>query len=194
MALEKLKIVNTDTEETFEVLFNPSEYSIEDANTWEEQKKPRRKPELQFTGQSLKKLSMELFLDTYESENEDVRTHTAKLAKLLVASETTSQGKRPPVCQLSWGNEVNGSGGLPFKCVLVSLKQQFVLFKSDGTPVRARLTVAFTEYIPPSEEAQENTQTHSFPARTHTVRSAGGGRPRSGGVSPRPTTSTTRGG
>ncbi|MGD2114430.1 MAG: LysM peptidoglycan-binding domain-containing protein [Acidobacteriota bacterium] len=170
MALEKLRITNQDTGTSFEVLFNPSEYSIEDANTWEEQKKPRRKPELQFTGQALKKLSMELFLDTYEAQ-EDVRDHTVQLARLLVASESTSEGKRPPICQIEWGGAVTGSGVFPFRGVLESLKQQFVLFTEEGTPVRARLAVAFKEYIPPSEEAQENTQRGSFPERSHTVRS-----------------------
>ena len=167
MALEKLEITNQDSGESFVVLFNPTEYSLEDANSWEEQQKPSRKPELQFTGQSLKKLSMELFLDTYE-KGEDVRTHTIKLAKLLVVSESTG---RPPVCQISWGGDVTGSGGFPFVGVLESLKQQFVLFKGDGTPVRARLSVAFKEYIPPADEAQENPRPNSFPERTHTVRS-----------------------
>lgn len=170
MALEKLRITNQDTGASFQVLFNPSEYSIEDANSWEEQQKPRRKPELQFTNQALRKLSMELFLDTYE-QHEDVRLHTRKLADLLVVSVDKSNGKRPPVCEISWGaGSGEGGGGIfPFVGVLESLKQQFILFRSDGTPVRARLSVSFKEYVPPPQEAQENVRNGSFPARAHTV-------------------------
>ena len=169
MALEKLKIKNLDSGDEFEVLFNPAEYSLEDGNTWEEQERERRKPELQFTKQSLKKLSMELFVDTYE-QRQDVRQHSGKVARLLIASIDESDGKRPPICQLTWGPRDPGAGDFPFVGVLESLKQQFVLFLADGTPVRARLSVSFTEYVTPQEQEQRNTQRRSFPAQTHTVR------------------------
>ena len=59
MEFAKLKIKNLDKNppEEFDVLFNPTEYSIEASNSWKEQERPRKKPELQFTGQSLKKLT-----------------------------------------------------------------------------------------------------------------------------------------
>lgn len=167
--LEKLTITNQDTGETFTVLFNPSEYSIEGGNTWEEQKRERRKPELQFTGQALRKLSLELFCDTYE-ERLDVRLHTGRVARLLVASVDSSNGKRPPVCQLTWGPLDPGAGDFPFTGVLETLKQQFVLFLPDGTPVRARLTVSFKEYSTPQQQEQAEPRRNSFPAQTHTVK------------------------
>lgn len=169
MALEKLKIKNRDTGDEFEVLFNPTEYTLEDANSWEEQKRERRKPELQFTGQSLKKLAMDLFVDTYEPGS-DVREHTGKLAALMVASIDASNGKRPPVCELSWGPKAPGSGDFPFVGVLESLKQQFVLFLGNGTPVRARLAVSFKEFTTPVEDEKKNPKNNSFPARVYTVR------------------------
>ncbi len=168
MALEKLTLKNQDTGESFQVLFNPAEYTVEDGNSWEEQKREGRKPELQFTGQSLKTLSMELFVDTYE-QRQDVRTYTGKIARLLAVSTTASDGKRPPVCELSWGPLDPGAGDFPFVGVLESLKQQFVLFLSDGTPVRARLSVSFKEFKSPEEQEQEQPRRGSFPAQTHTV-------------------------
>ena len=44
----------------------------------------------------------------------------------------------------------------PFVGVLETLKQQFVLFLGDGTPVRAKLSVAFLEFTLPEEELQKN--------------------------------------
>lgn len=169
MALEKLNITNTDSGDQFEVLFNPTEYTFESSSKWEEQKGNRRPPELQYTGSERKKLSMDLFLDTYETL-QDVRQYTAKFAQLLVVTtDNGNNGKRPPVVQLSWG-PANPDSGFPFTCVLASLKQQFVLFASDGTPVRAKLSVQFTEFSLPAQDEQQNPRRGSSPAQTYTVR------------------------
>jgi hypothetical protein len=169
MEFAKLRVKNLDKQEEFEVLFNPTQYSLEASNTWQEQERIRKKPELQFTGQSLKKLTMELFFDTYESK-EDVRQHTTKIAQLLVADIDESNGKRPPRCELSWARQNPTGSDFPFVGVLESVTQQFVLFLSNGTPVRAKLSVSFKEYIPPTQQEQEQPQTGSFPAQTYTVK------------------------
>jgi hypothetical protein len=152
--LERLKILNEDTGEEFSVLFNPSEYTIEDASSWSDQEKMGQKPELHYTGGQRKKLSMELFFDTYES-HADVREHTFKIANLLVFN---SEAHRPPKVTLSWGPGAPGGthADFPFTGVLESLKQQFVLFLGDGTPVRAKLSVVFLEFTLPEEELEEN--------------------------------------
>jgi hypothetical protein len=168
MALEKLKIKNLDKGVEFEVLFNPTEYSIEESNSWKEQERERRKPELQFTGQSLKKLSMELFFDTYE-QNEDVRQYTSKIARLLIADIDSGKVKRPPRCRISWGQQDPG-GDFPFTGVLESVTQQFVLFSGDGKPVRAKLKVSFKEFITPKEQEEEHPTASSFPAQTYIVK------------------------
>ncbi|MCI0489630.1 MAG: LysM peptidoglycan-binding domain-containing protein [Blastocatellia bacterium] len=172
MPLEKMKIKNLDNGDQFTVLFNPTEYSIEEGNTWEEQKRERQKPELQFTSQSLKKLSMELFLDTYE-QKEDVRIYTSKMSALLVVTvDDGNNGKRPPKVELSWGPaDPNPSTSIfPFVCILESLKQQFTLFTGEGMPVRAKLSVAFKEFRSPTEQAQDPPRAGSFPDQTYTVK------------------------
>jgi phage protein U len=169
MAIAKLSIKNLENNEEFKVLFNPTEYSFEDASKWQEQQGNRRRPELQYTGGERKKLTMELFYDTYEKK-EDVRLYTGKLSKLLaVTTDDKNSGKRPPTLELSWG-KANKDLGFPFKCVLESLKQQFTLFDSDGTPVRAKVSVAFKEYELPKEEQQREPRRGSFPEQTYTVR------------------------
>ena len=168
-SLNKLTIKNTDNNDEFEVLFNPTEYTFEDSSKWQEQTGNRRGPELQYTGGERKRLSMELFYDTYE-DDEDVRLYTGKLQELLVVTtDRGNNGKRPPVVELSWG-EAQSNVGFPFKCVLESLKQQFTLFTSDGMPVRAKVSVSFKEYELPKEEQQREPRRGSFPAQTYTVR------------------------
>lgn len=168
-SLNKLKIKNTDNGETFDVLFNPTEYTFEDSSKWQEQNGNRHRPELQYTGGERKRLSMELFYDTYEDKT-DVRLHTGKLQELLaVTTDRGNNGKRPPVIELSWG-KAQSNVGFPFRCVLESLKQQFTLFTSDGMPVRAKVNVSFKEYELPKEEQQREPRRGSFPAQTYTVR------------------------
>jgi hypothetical protein len=153
-ALEKLKIHNEDTGEDFFVLFNPTQYSIEDSAKWQQQDRMPRVPELHYTGAERKKLSMDLFFDTYESRA-DVRDHTSKIAGLLVFDQDRH---RPPIVTISWGGVPRASvrADFPLTCVLMSLKQQYVLFLGDGTPVRATLTCQFLEYSLPIEDLEEN--------------------------------------
>lgn len=160
--LEKLQVRNEDTAETFSVLFNPSEYTIEDSSKWSDQDRMGQKPELHYTGGQRKKLTMDLFFDTFESQT-DVREHTSKIANLLVFN---SEVHRPPKVTLNWGPGAPGGAhaDFPFTGVLETLKQQFVLFLSNGTPVRAKLSVGFLQFTLPQEELQQN-EPHS-PDRT----------------------------
>lgn len=169
--LEKLKIKNMDNNEEISVLFNPSEYTIEDASRWAEQKNMGKKPELHYTGGERRKLSMELFFDTYE-QNIDVRTYTNEISKLLGASVIEKEKHRPPKLQLIWGSPAPGGkySDFPFTCVMTSLRQQFILFMGDGTPVRAKLLVTFLEFSLPEEEQKKNEQYSADHTKTYIVK------------------------
>jgi nucleoid-associated protein YgaU len=166
--LEKLKVKNEDTGEEFSVLFNPSEYSIDAAAKWTEQEKRGQKPELQYTGNERKKLAMDLFVDTYEAQT-DVREHTVKIANLLVFNK---EKHRPPKVTLSWGREAPGGpfAEFPFTGVLQSLKQQFTLFLSDGTPVRAKLSTSFLQFSLTEEELKKNEAHSADKTKTYLVK------------------------
>lgn len=168
-ALEKLKFLNEDTGEVFSVLFNPSQYSVDDASTWTDQQKIGQVPELIYTGGARKKLAMELFFDTYESKS-DVREHTGKVAALL---QYQREKHRPPVVTISWGTAPPGNvpHDFPFKGVLESLKQQFILFMSDGTPVRAKLNVSFVQFTLPVEELKKKEAHSADHTKTYMVKS-----------------------
>jgi len=160
--LEKLSIKNLATKEEFVVLFNPSEYTLEDASHWVGQERMSQKPELHYTGSARQKLTMELFFDTYEARA-DVRQHTQKIASLL---EIDAEKHVPPPVELSWGSIAPGAPNAEFRfvCVLETLKQQFVLFLGDGTPVRAKLSAAFVEFTLPKDEEQKHKR--NSPDRT----------------------------
>lgn len=168
-ALQKLKIT-TDLKgaNPIEVLFNPTEYTIEDSSKWEDQVRSKQKPELHYTGGERKKLSMELFFDSYE-QRQDVRQFTRLIANLM---EVDQKMDRPPVCTIEWGQNTSqppNDADFPFVGVLESLKQQFVLFSNDGTPVRAKLSVSFKQFRLPEAELKRNPRRQSFPAETYTI-------------------------
>lgn len=146
------------------VQFNPTAYSITKPVTWSPQSSTGTSastasttqsatqinlnaPVLQFGGGGSRTLVLELFFDVTEPVEgkpvDDVRQLTNKIVKLTRIERDTNQ---PPICTVSWGNPLDPPE-FPFIGVVTNLVQNFTLFKSDGKPLRARLTVTFTEWI-----------------------------------------------
>lgn len=149
MALEKATIINLASGERIPVMFNPEEYTLDVGNSFAEIGIPGREASpIQYVRGNLRTLRMELFFDTYERRppaSQDVRLETRRVTALLQKEATT---KAPPVLLVTWGS-------LQFKCVLESVNQRFIMFLPDGSPVRARLTVAFKEFEQVDIEIQQ---------------------------------------
>jgi hypothetical protein len=156
MALEKATITNTVSGDRIPVLFNPTEYQVSRDVTWSQAAIPGLSaPLLQFAHGGLQTLEMELLVDTYEEHRdgsralnragEDVRNLTRKIVDLMAIDASTHA---PPVLLFTWAS-------LSFTCVLGRVTQHFLMFLPDGTPVRARLQVSFTEFRNVELEAKE---------------------------------------
>lgn len=129
--------ISPDNQAAIDVLFNPTQYSVEKANQIAEIGIPGLgSPILQFVNGNTKTLSMELYFDTFEQQA-DVRRYTDQIYRLLAIDAGTHV---PPVCTITWGQ-------FRFRGVMDKASGSFLLFLSDGTPVRAKLTVSFKEYI-----------------------------------------------
>ena len=160
MALAKARIAVEATGESFDVMFNPEEFTLNKDNNFAAQAVPGlSSPLLQFVHGNLRTLEMELFFDTFERQS-DVRDYTRKVAGLL---DIDSDLHAPPVLLISWAS-------LQFRCVLARVSQKFLMFLPDGRPVRARLTVTFQEFVDPGRESKEvNRQTADF-TKIHVVK------------------------
>ena len=150
--------------EEIPVKFNPTEYNLEKSITYADQSLPGfTSPVTQFTGGDAETLSMELFFDTYQDEDEeeeDVRVaYTNKIDALL---HVDGDLHAPPVCRFVWG-------GLDFKCVLQSATKRFTMFLSSGIPVRARMDVTFKEYNPPEWQKKKNPRGSADKTKLHRV-------------------------
>jgi LysM repeat protein len=160
MGLSKAKITIEYSKVSFDVLFNPEEYTLNKYNNFAAQAIPGLSgPLLQFVNGNMRTLEMELFFDTTDDRT-DVRTLTQQVVSLLDIDSTLHA---PPVLIVSWSS-------LQFRCVLARVSQKFVRFLEDGQPVRARLTVTFNEFLDPETEAKEvNRQTADF-TKVHVVK------------------------
>lgn len=141
------------------VLFNPSEYTMEKSNEFASINIPGlESPMLQFSRGNLETLTMDLFFDSYE-ENKDVRDYTRKITDLL---KIDPKIHAPPVLKFVWGS-------LNFTCVLSRVTKKFTMFRSDGKPVRATLTVTFNEYRT-EISSREKHQESSDRTKTYTIK------------------------
>ena len=149
----------TKTTSQFEVQFNPEEYSLNKDNNFASQTVPGlSSPILQFVNGNLRTLDMELFFDTVDQQT-DVRDESNKVVNLLnIDSETHA----PPILRFVWAS-------LDFTCVLSKANQKFTRFTSDGNPVRAQVTVTFSEFIDATREAAETNRQTADLSKFHVV-------------------------
>jgi hypothetical protein len=159
MSFAKARITVEHTGAALDVMFNPTEYTLNQDNSFASQTVPGlSSPLLQFVHGNLRTLEMELFFDTFEQQR-DVRDETQKLVALLAIDPELHA---PPILVVSWAS-------LQFRCVLVKASQKFVLFLPDGRPVRARLGVSFNEFVDAAREGREiKRQTSNF-SKVHRV-------------------------
>jgi nucleoid-associated protein YgaU len=156
MELEKATLQNGNTDEVIPVLFNPEQYTLKrGVNYAKTAIVGSSGPITQFTNGEAATLDMELFLDTYEAHEhrgqpvneagDDVRRLVGRVVGLMDIDPRTHA---PPVLLFVWGS-------LSFNCVLTSATQTYVMFLADGTPVRAKLQVSFSEFKNGELEAKE---------------------------------------
>ena len=170
MALEKAVITNTVSGDRIAVMFNPEEYTLNRENNFAQISVPGLSaPIIQFVHGNQQTLEMELFLDTYEAHKngnrplnvagDDVRQLTRKVTDLMNIDPSTHA---PPVLLFTWSS-------LSFTCVLTRAAQRFIMFRPDGTPVRARLTVTFSQYSNAELEAKEVKRETADYTKVHVV-------------------------
>jgi hypothetical protein len=136
-----------DANREIPVLFNPTEYNVEYSASFQETAAPGlSNPILQFVNGNAQVLSMELFFDTWTSGTPgSVVERTRPLTDLL---SIDGHLHAPPRVRFAWGT-------FRFVAVVERISQRFTMFKSDGTPVRATLSVTFKQYRPLAEQLRE---------------------------------------
>ncbi|NET59622.1 MAG: LysM peptidoglycan-binding domain-containing protein [Symploca sp. SIO2E6] len=149
-------------DEAISAQFNPEAYSVSKSVNWgppenssgqgANTQRQVNAPTVEFKGGGSRQLTLELFFDVTEASNqEDVRQETNKIVSLTRIERDQAH---PRVCEVAWGDAPVGSD-FPFIGVITSLTQNFTLFKGNGKPLRANLSVSFLEFLAPLADKRQ---------------------------------------
>jgi len=132
--------------DTWQALFNPSEYSLTRSNNYSQVQPPNAsKPTTAFSSGNPDQLSIAFFFDgTGAAGPTGPVTETVKQFLGLLRYEGSEH--KPLYMRVVWGGP---SGGLDFPCFLKSATAAYTLFNRDGEPLRARVNASFEEVIHP---------------------------------------------
>jgi hypothetical protein len=156
--VQKAKIVNADNPSKAVVChFNPDTFSLDRTVNWNvDTSIGGDASTLSFSGGQASDLTMTLLFDTTDTGN-DVRDTYATLIDLSEIDQSKKNAKtgmgEPPLCRFEWGRF------LTFTAVITKLSQKFLMFKADGTPLRAEVTVTFKQVEPASRPQNPTTRT-----------------------------------
>jgi hypothetical protein len=159
--VQKAKIVDVNNSSKEVVChFNPETLSLDRTLNWDiTPRQGSNSPRVSFGGAQASDLTIPLLFDT-TADGTDVRNAYATLIDLSKI-DASQQNPEPPLCRFEWGTF------LTFTAVIHKLSQKFMLFKADGTPLRAEVTVTFKQV----EEATQpqNPTTRSEPRKIWVV-------------------------
>jgi LysM repeat protein len=139
----KAFFLNVDESKAFYVQFNPKEFKLDERATWtQSDEQEATRPPLTYDKGQPTTVQMELIFDTTDTlENANTKYVEALRSFLTSSVEDTDDGHavaRPPHCRFCWGS-------FQFECVVEQVTSTFLMFLSDGTPVRARVIVVLKE-------------------------------------------------
>ena len=161
-------IAMDDGNKEFYVQFNPTELKIDKGASWKEAENMSTETGLEFTKVEPRTVSMELFFDTTQaspgsekeaddsSEYDDVREKwvnhlmsftnadfEAKDVTIDTGEEKSSKSGKtghPSRVKLLWK-------GIDIVCVMEKVSVNYTMFASDGTPLRAKVSVSLKEWM-----------------------------------------------
>lgn len=169
--LELLKITGY-TDEDFQQAFEGDPYTVminPDSLKWnrsveynQQQAQDSSSASQRYKNTPSDKLSFDIVIDC-TGIVDTTRTDMKKEMSALEAIVFTYNGKihRPNYVKIQWGKD------LIFKGVLVSFDTSYTLFKPDGSPLRAKISLSFTQYLSP--QTVQKVDAKKSPDVTHLV-------------------------
>jgi len=164
-------VTGIDSAKKFEVMLNPSSYKHAKSINYTglDGKSDEMKARIaqgasaatpQFKNTGNEKVSFSITLDGtgVAGKYPDVKIQIKKLSDLVYKYEGNTH--EPNIVRLSWG-------GFSFDGRLTSMDTEYTLFKPSGEPLRAKISLSFTDYTSIKEEALKANKTS--PDLTHLV-------------------------
>jgi hypothetical protein len=166
-----LTFENEPKTNSIKCMFNPETIAISASNKWGSKPAPGQPtPSLQFEGQDSGTMSIGLIFDTTD-EGDPVTKYTSKILKKmeidpdLPGSNEEDNNGRPPYVEFHWGSKLKS-----FKAVITKADITFDYFSSEGVPLRARVTLALTQFQRDDAFLRQNpTSGTPRPQRMHRI-------------------------
>jgi hypothetical protein len=170
--VDKLKIVSmpsSGSSQTFTAMLNPNSIKHDfgigytDDPCKHQQSQGDIAPTVQFQGYQSEKLDFEIMIDATGvveyTGGESVQDQLNQLKS--VAYAYNGKQHEPNPVKITWGST------LSFRGRLTSMAVSYVLFDSSGVPLRATVTMSFTQFL--TEQEKEALAKKSSPDLTHYV-------------------------
>jgi len=174
-ALQKamLHVVDGDTKTLkLPFMYNPAELTTAKSANWNrpQQKGAGSAGKPQFTGAGPQTVQMEIWFDAWDAANADVTRSVMTLFEWTKPTPTSIKKKlpRPPVLGFEWGSNLILRD---LRFFLKTVNAKYVLFKPDGTPVRASATISLEEV--PEDPPKQNPSSGSRESRRSHLVGAG---------------------
>jgi nucleoid-associated protein YgaU len=169
----RLRVVDGDPEtRVLDFMYNPAELTTTKAANWNrpQQQGARSAGRPQFTGAGPQTVQMEIWFDAWDAADANVTGCVKTLFEWTKPTPQSVQRRlpRPPVLGFEWGSSQVLAG---LQVFLKSVNAKYVLFKPDGTPVRASATISLEEV--PEEPAGQNPTSGSRESRRSHLMNAG---------------------
>lgn len=147
-----------DKSKDIKFLFNPENCTVKGGAKWtlEPTKAAKHSAPPHYGGAQNVNLSMSVLFDESQKESGDVSKYVETLLTWTRPTpDTLQKGKVPagPVLGFTWGSNKTFT---EFKCVLTSVSAQYTLFRPDGTPTRAMVSITLDQ-VPKDFKRQNPT-------------------------------------
>lgn len=145
--------------------FNPRELTVAKSAKWnrDAQKGSKKSGVPEFKGADPSKLTLEMFLDASDTQDDRVVKTVEQLFSCCVPTDESHQKKQgsPPWVVFHWG------GLTSFTAYVSSVQVKYTLFTAGGMPIRATATVTLEEIS--GEQSAQNPTSGGSARRVHTV-------------------------
>jgi hypothetical protein len=158
--------VSSSASDKFEVQFNPTTLKLKKQNHWDfGSTTGKNLSSATFKGGQPQSQSFDLLFDSTDT-GASVLNKFEKLMKLAKVDTTKSDSvtgaSEPPFVKVQWGNYIS------FTAAIKDFDVDFLMFKADGTPLRAKVTLTLQEVVG-DEQSSQNPTSVSEPRKTWIV-------------------------
>jgi Contractile injection system tube protein/LysM domain len=164
-ALARLEIIRPviadERQRRIPLRFNPTDYKLSKSNTFAEITIPGLEtPPLQYVRGGSETLTVQALVDTSDTLD-NVRTSYVDAIRNLMRID--SREHAPPIVRFVWDEAV-------FTGVVEKLDVNYVLFHSDGVPLRAQLDITLKEYRTAAQQVAETPRSSPTVEKSYVVR------------------------